>query len=86
MSTIAEPPEPITPPAPVAPPPPRPIITKLRVFIILSAGAHLGFLICWGVPAYVKHIAEVHSGARLFPSQNSKGALDVLAMGPSSLC
>jgi hypothetical protein len=23
----------------------------------------------------VKHIAEVHSGARLFPSQNSKGAL-----------
>jgi hypothetical protein len=35
----------------------------------------------------VKHIAEVHSGARLFPSQNSnKGALDVPAMGPSLLC
>jgi hypothetical protein len=42
-------------------PPPRPIITKLRIFIILSAGAHLGFLVCWGVPAYVKHVAELRA-------------------------
>src|SRR5438445_613121 len=46
-----------TPPEPA----PRPIITKLRIFIILSAGAHLGFLVCWGVPAYVKHIAEIRA-------------------------
>lgn len=45
----------------VVQPAPRPIITKLRIFIILSAGAHLGFLICWGVPAYVKHMAEVRA-------------------------
>jgi hypothetical protein len=53
--------EPVDAPAPVeaAPPPSRPIITKLRVFIILSAGVHLGFCVCWGVPAYVKHKAEL---------------------------
>lgn len=32
----------------------------------------------------VKHITEVHSGARLFPSQNSKGLLGNVATGAST--
>ena len=46
-------------PEPEAAPVRRGMSLRLRIFIILSAGAHFMFLASWGVPAYVKYRAEI---------------------------